>query len=141
LRKFSVHPAARAEIKAETGLATVIRGSSRAQVMEMESTPDSGVEIRKAVVAPLFAPCFLSEAAAGKTPQEQRGRGIPSRAAFKTELKRPLPRWAATYAGERNILSMPPTRSPKIIYIEDCCSISQQLLMTLKIKSSIISLL
>ena len=35
--------------------------------MAMESTPDSGVEIKKAVVAPLLAPCFFNEAAAGST--------------------------------------------------------------------------
>jgi hypothetical protein len=54
------------------------------------------VEIRKAVVAPLFAPCLLREAAAGKTPQEQRGMGMPNNAAFMTELNLPLPRFLAT---------------------------------------------
>lgn len=49
--------------------------------MAMESTPDSGVAIRNAAVAPRLAPCFLRLAAAGKTPQEQRGKGMPSRAA------------------------------------------------------------
>ena len=58
----------------------------------MESTPDSGVDIRKAIVAPLLAPCFLSDAAAGSTPQDQRGMGIPSIADLMTEAKRPPPR-------------------------------------------------
>ena len=39
--------------------------------MAMESTPDSGVAIRNAAVAPRLAPCFLRLAAAGKTPQER----------------------------------------------------------------------
>jgi hypothetical protein len=52
----------------------------------MESTPDSGVEMRKAVVAPLFAPCLFNEAAAGKTPQEHNGMGMPNSAALITEL-------------------------------------------------------
>ena len=60
--------------------------------MAMESTPDSGVEIRKAVVAPLLAPCLLSDAAAGSTPHDQSGNGTPSSAALTTELYRPRPR-------------------------------------------------
>ena len=58
----------------------------------MESTPDSGVEIRNAAVAPLLAPCFFSAAAAGRTPQEHRGMGMPRKAAFSTEVNRPSPR-------------------------------------------------
>ena len=115
LRKFSALPATKAEIKADIGRAMVMMGSSRAQVIEMESTPDSGVEMRKAVVAPLLAPCFFSEVAAGRTPQEQSGMGMPSSAALNTELKRPLPRWAATYVGERNIFSSPPIKRPNRI--------------------------
>ena len=60
--------------------------------MAMESTPDSGVEIRKAVAAPLLAPCFLSDTAAGSTPQDHSGMGIPRRAALNTDEKRPLPK-------------------------------------------------
>ena len=51
----------------------------------MLSTPDSGVEMRKEVTAPLLAPCFFREIAVGRTPQEQRGRGMPTRAALITE--------------------------------------------------------
>jgi len=90
--RFSARPAAVAVTKAAAGLATVITGSRRAYVSAIESTPDSGVEIRNAVVAPLLAPCLLSEAAAGSTPQEQRGMGMPRRAALNTDAKRPLPR-------------------------------------------------
>ena len=59
---------------------------------EMESTPDSGVEIRNAVVAPLLAPCFRSDTAADKTPQDHNGIGIPMRAALNTDINRPRPR-------------------------------------------------
>jgi hypothetical protein len=52
--------------------------------------------MRKEVTAPLLAPCFLSEAAAGNTPQEHRGRGMPRRAALNTEAKRPRPRFRPT---------------------------------------------
>ena len=58
----------------------------------MESTPDSGVDMRKAVVAPLLAPCFRSDTAAGSTPQDQSGMGMPRMAALNTDRKRPYPR-------------------------------------------------
>ena len=83
--RFSRIPATTAETKALTGRATVSNGSSRAQETVIESTPDSGVAMRKAVVAPLLAPCRLSWAAAGNTPQEQSGIGTPSNAALRTE--------------------------------------------------------
>ncbi len=51
----------------------------------MESAPDSGVDIKKAVTAPLLAPCFFRAAAAGRAPQDQRGNGIPKRAALAIE--------------------------------------------------------
>ena len=60
--------------------------------MAIESTPDSGVDIRKAVVAPLLAPCFRNDTAAGSVPQDHKGRGIPKRAALKTGINFPFPR-------------------------------------------------
>ena len=60
--------------------------------MAMESTPDSGFEIRKAVVAPLLDPCFLSDAAAGSTPHDHNGIGIPRRAALNMDENLPEPR-------------------------------------------------
>ncbi len=83
----------------------------------MESAPDSGVAMRKAVVAPLFAPCFFREAAAGSVPHDQSGRGIPNSDAFNTGKKRPFPRCEATAEGLRNIFSIPATAMPKNIYI------------------------
>ena len=88
----------------------------------MESIPDSGVEIRKAVVAPLFAPCFLSDAAAGSTPHDQSGRGTPSKAALKTELKRPKPRWRMMKLVLRNTFSNPAMRIPMSMYNEESSS-------------------
>jgi hypothetical protein len=85
----------------------------------MESTPDSGVEMRKAVVAPLLAPCFWRETAAGRTPQEQRGRGTPKSAALITELNLPDPRCVATVVGFKNTLSTPERRIPNRIYTEE----------------------
>ena len=75
----------------------------------------SGVEIRKAVVAPLLAPCFFKEAAAGSTLHEHKGMGMPSNAALNTELKRPLPRCRTTNSVDKNILKIPPTAIPKRI--------------------------
>jgi hypothetical protein len=77
-------PVTMAVTKAESGLSTVISGSSSAQLTAMESTPVSGVEMRKDAVAPLLAPCLRSPAAAGMTPQLHSGSGIPNSAALKT---------------------------------------------------------
>ena len=57
--------------------------------MAMESTPDSGVDMRNDVTAPLLAPCFFRAAAAGSTPQEHNGMGMPISEALNTDLKRP----------------------------------------------------
>jgi hypothetical protein len=53
--------------------------------MAMESSPDSGVETRNEASAPLFAPCFLNDTAAGSTPHDQSGRGTPKKEALNTE--------------------------------------------------------
>jgi len=83
----------------------------------MESTPDSGVEMRNAAVAPLLAPCFLRDAAAGSVPQDHRGKGIPKRAALATEDSLPPARCLATVAGLRNAFRRPAARMPSRIYI------------------------
>ena len=91
----------------------------------MESTPDSGVAIRKAVVAPLLAPCLLSDAAAGSTPHDQSGSGTPNRAALSTEENLPRPRWLAMVPGLRITLTSPATRMPMRIYTEESRRIPQ----------------
>ena len=111
--KFSVIPAEVAVNIAEMGLATVIIGSRSAYVIAMESIPDSGVEIRKAVVAPLLAPCFLRAAAAGRTPQEQRGIGTPIIADFKTDKMEFFPKCFEIVWGFRNTFRSPAISRPK----------------------------
>jgi len=83
--------------------------------MEMESTPDSGVEIKKAVVAPLLAPCLRSDTAAGRTPHDHNGIGMPSRADLKTDENRPRPKWRITEFGFKNTRSNPLTSNPNKI--------------------------
>ena len=87
--------------------------------MAIESTPDSGVEIRKAVVAPLFAPCFFRPMAAGNTPQEHKGTGIPKNAALNTDRKRPRLRCLAIECGLKKTRKRPLINNPNRIYIED----------------------
>ena len=54
-------------------------------MIDIESTPDSGVEIKKAEVAPLLAPDFFKVTAVGITEQEHKGRGTPTKDALITE--------------------------------------------------------
>jgi hypothetical protein len=117
--RFSRIPAIPAVINADSGRAMVIMGPIRAYVNAMESTPDSGVDIRKDTVAPLLAPCFLRVAAAGRTPQEQRGMGIPISEAFNTEMYRPFPRCRDTSPGGRKALRRPATPIPNRINTDD----------------------
>jgi hypothetical protein len=100
----------------------------------MESTPDSGVDMRNAVVAPLLAPCFRSDTAAGKTPQDHNGMGIPIMEALSTETNRLCPRCLATEAGLRNMRNNPATIRPKIIYTDESIRRSQDAVRTLTIK-------
>jgi hypothetical protein len=55
--------------------------------MEIESTPDSGVEIKKAEVAPLLAPLFRKVTAVGITEHEHKGSGTPTAEALNTDEK------------------------------------------------------
>ena len=86
--------------------------------MAMESTPDSGVEIRKEVTAPLLAPCFRSDTAAGSTPQDHKGTGTPRRDALNTDEKRPVPRCRTTVLGFKNVRINPPTNKPNSMYMD-----------------------
>jgi hypothetical protein len=102
--------------------------------MDMESTPDSGVDMRNAVVAPLLAPCLRSDTAAGNTPHDHKGIGIPRIEALSTETNRPCPRCLATEAGLRNMRSNPATIRPKIIYTDESTSRFQDAVRALIIK-------
>jgi len=55
-------------------------------------------------------------AAAGRTPQDQSGNGIPRSAALKTERKRPRPKWRATVPGASTTPTRPLISKPKRIY-------------------------
>ena len=106
--------------------------------MDMESTPDSGVDMRNAVVAPLLAPCFRSDTAAGNTPQDHKGMGIPKIAALITETNRPCPKCLATEPGLRNTRNNPATIKPKIINTDESIRRSQDAVSTLTIKFNLI---
>jgi hypothetical protein len=79
------------------GLKIVINGPRRAYDKDIESTPVSGVDIKKERTAPFDAPFFLNDIAIGTTPQEHSGIGIPNRAARKTDLV-PLPRYLTIFS-------------------------------------------
>ncbi len=111
--------------KALTGLITVISGSRRAYVIAIESTPVSGVEIINEATAPLPAPCSFIPAAAGNTPQLQRGRGIPTREDLTTLEKRPPPRCRLIISLGTKAFRSPATRNPKIINGEESSRTSQ----------------
>jgi len=102
--------------------------------MDMESTPDSGVDMRNAVVAPLLAPCFRSDTAAGNTPQDHKGMGIPKIAALSTETNRPCPKCLATEPGLRNTRNNPATIKPKTIYTDESIRRFQDVVSILTIK-------
>ena len=106
--------------------------------MDIESTPDSGVDIRNAVVAALLAPCFRSDTAAGNTPQDHNGMGIPKMEVLSTETNRPRPKCLATEPGFRNIRNNPATIKPKIIYTDESIRRSQDATRTLTIKFKLI---
>jgi hypothetical protein len=106
--------------------------------MEMESTPDSGVEIKKAVVAPLLAPCLRSDTAAGNTPHDHNGIGMPRKAALNTEENRPRPKCRTTEFGLRNTRRKPLTTNPNKIYIDASSNRSQDAFNTSIIKFKIL---
>ena len=107
--------------------------------MEMESTPDSGVEIKKAVVAPLLAPCLRSDTAAGNTPQDHNGIGMPRKAALNTEENRPRPKCRTTEFGLRNTRRKPLTTNPNKMYADASSNRCHDSDNTLVINSKIMS--
>jgi hypothetical protein len=112
---FAKRPAVIAVINAERGLKIVIIGSISAYVIDMESIPVSGVEIRKERVAPLLAPCFFNETAAGNTAQEHRGKGIPKIEAFRTEPIFFLPRCLKIFSDGMVTFNNPATKKPTMM--------------------------
>ena len=70
--------------KAAIGRAIAITGPMSPQVKRIESTPDSGVVVRKERLAGSLAFLRRSSTAIGTTPQLQIGNGTPTSAAFTT---------------------------------------------------------
>ena len=62
------------------------------RVKAIESTPVSGVLIRKLAVAPRPAPCLRNELATGITLHEHNGSGMPTTAALSTPPSPGVPR-------------------------------------------------
>src|SRR3989338_3055971 len=114
--RFSDMPAVTAVIKAAKGLKTVIKGSRRAYVRKIESTPVSGVDIKNESVAPFEAPLLRNDIAVGKTPHEHNGNGMPKRAARNTDLNPGLPRCFTTFSLSKKICMNPAIKVPKSIY-------------------------
>jgi hypothetical protein len=85
-----------AEKIAANGRNKAITGPNITQERATESTPVSGVDIKKEVVEALEAPALDREIAAGITPQEHRGRGAPITAAFITAVGPDPPRASPT---------------------------------------------
>ena len=110
--RFVASPATIAVMIATSGRTAVMRGSMRAQLIAIESTPVSGVAMRKATVAPLLAPCRTSPSAVGSTPQEQRGTGTPMIDAQSTDLTRPGPRKRRKTRDGTRTASRPATAKP-----------------------------
>jgi hypothetical protein len=108
--------------------------------MEIESTPDSGVDIKNAVVAPLLAPCLRSDTAAGNTPHDHNGIGIPKKADLITDLKRPCPRCLAIEFGFRKTRKSPATSNPNKMYTEASTSKSHVAFKILIMKFNFLSL-
>jgi len=75
-----------------------------------------GVASRNAVVAPRPAPDLRSDAATGMTLHEQRGSGMPNRAALTTGQNPPPPRWRATSRAGISTDSSPAMAKPKSRY-------------------------
>src|SRR3990167_2096980 len=114
--RFSDMPAVTAVIKAANGLKNVIKGSRRAYVRKIESTPVSGVDIKNESVAPFEAPLLRNDIAVGKTPHEHNGNGMPKRAARNTDLNPGLPRCFTTFSLSKKICMNPAIKVPKSIY-------------------------
>ena len=89
-------------------------GPSKPYVINILSTPVCGVEIKKEVVAPFVAPCFLRYAETGITPHEQSGSGTPNIDAKKIELADFFPKYFLIVSTVRITDKNPQIKNPKI---------------------------
>ncbi|BBN60706.1 hypothetical protein HVMH_2300 [Hydrogenovibrio marinus] len=80
----------------------------------MESTPVSGVDTRKAAVAPLEAPDRCNWVATGMTEQEHNGKGAPIKAPLTTGVAPSPDKCFATHLFDTFALMTPAINKPKI---------------------------
>jgi hypothetical protein len=106
----------------------------------MESTPVSGVEMRKETVAPLLAPCRRSPSAVGSTPQEHSGSGAPMAEAQSTDFTLPALKKRISVLAGTSTASTPASAKPNSRKIEASFRIDQISCVT-RIRKSIIVLL
>ena len=88
-------------------------------MIEIESTPDSGVEIKNAEVDALLAPDFFNDTAVGMTEHEQRGSGTPIIEALITAQRLFPPNHLLTCSSEIKALINPASKNPNIKYGAD----------------------
>ena len=81
-------------------------------VAAIESTPVCGVAMRNDVDAAFEAPWRLSDTAAGSTPHEHSGSGMPKSAALTTGFHPEPARWRLMVAGLTNVCSRPAMMKP-----------------------------
>jgi hypothetical protein len=86
--------------------------------MIIESTPVSGVEIKKAEVAAFEAPFFLSVTAVGITEHEHRGSGTPTKEAFSTEKRFFFPKCLRIHSTGMRMWIIPDNKMPRSKYGE-----------------------
>ena len=113
-------------MSAARGLSIAKTGPRRLSVTKMLSAPVWGVERRNEIVAPLLAPCFLSDIETGITPQEQSGRGMPKSEAFSRGGSPFEPRCLSTDSGEIRTESRPAIKKPKRRYGDIIASVCQR---------------
>jgi hypothetical protein len=85
---------------------------SIARVRTIAVTVVAGVAIRKAMVAALEEPCLYSVIAVGRTPQEQRGNGMPTSVAVRIAFIFPPPIYRRMTSEGTKTFSRPAKRNP-----------------------------
>ena len=78
--------------------------------------PVVGVDIKKAKTEPEFAPFFLIVIAAGTTPHEHKGSGMPNNEDFITDAIFPFPKCFTIFSVDKNICRIPENRKPNKRY-------------------------
>ena len=87
-------------------------GPSSDHVAAIESTPVWGVVIKKEVAAPREAPLRRREMVVGSTPQEHKGSGTPTKAAFSAGFHPCPDKWRDMASRGTNTWMMPAIKKP-----------------------------